>query len=67
MADPLVEKVLSMPEDTFLRIEPVQSYVLESKKGVFEARPCAQCGEMAFVDKLVDRGDGMVCLGCSEA
>lgn len=66
VADPLVEKVLSMPEDTFLDIAPVTHYVLESKKGVFEAKACSRCGEMTFVDKLVESGAGLVCQPCSE-
>ncbi len=67
IGDPLVEKVLSMPEEAFLEIGPVTPYALERKKGVFEAKPCSQCHEMAFVDKLVDEGNGPVCLGCRDA
>ena len=66
IADPLVENVLSMPEDTFLEVGPVTFYTLERKKGVFEAKSCSRCNEMAFVDKLVDDGSGPVCLGCRE-
>lgn len=66
IADPLVEKVLSMPEETFLEIGPVTPYVLERKKGVFEAKPCARCGELTFVDKLVESGTGLVCQACRE-
>ena len=66
IADPLVEKVLSMPEDAFLEIGSVTRYTLERKKGVFEAKQCSRCHEMAFVDKLVDDGEGLVCLGCRE-
>jgi len=64
IADPLVEKVLSMPEETFLAIGPVQPYTLERKQGVFAAKPCARCGEMTFVDKLVDTDAGPVCPAC---
>ncbi len=67
IAVPLVEKVLSMPEDAFLVIEPVTPFTLERKKGVFDAKPCSQCGELTFVDKLVDDGNGLVCLGCHNA
>lgn len=66
IGDPLIEKVLSMPEDAFLEIGPVSPYALERKKGVFEAKPCSQCHEMVFVDKLVDEGNGPVCLGCRD-
>ena len=66
IADPLVEKVLSMPEDAFLEIGPVTPYTLERKKAVFEAKQCSRCNEMVFVDKLVDDGEGPVCLGCRE-
>jgi formylmethanofuran dehydrogenase subunit E len=67
VADPLVEKVLSMPEATFLDIGPVQPYTLERKPGVFDAKACVRCGELTFVDKLVDEAVGLVCLGCREA
>lgn len=66
IADPLVEKVLSMSEDTFLEIGPVTPYALERTKGVFDAKPCSRCNEMVFVDKLVDDGDGRFCLKCRE-
>ncbi len=64
IADPLVQKVLSMPEATFLNIGPVTPRMLERKKGVFEAKACSRCGEMTFVDKLVNTGDGLLCPGC---
>jgi formylmethanofuran dehydrogenase subunit E len=66
VADPLVEKVLSMPEDAFLEVGPVVPFTLKRKKGVFEAKRCSQCHEMVFVDKLVDEGEGPICLGCRE-
>ena len=67
VADPLVEKVLSMPEETFLVIDPVMPCILERKPGVFEAMSCARCGEMVFMDKLLDTDNGRVCLGCLES
>ena len=67
VADPLVERVLSLPEETFLDIGPVQPYTLERKPGVFEAKPCTRCGELVFIDKLVEEPDGLVCPGCREA
>ena len=66
IADPLVEKVMTMPEEMFLDIGPLQDYVLERKPGVFAAAPCSRCGEMVFVDKLVESESGPICLGCRQ-
>lgn len=67
LANPLVEKVLSIPEEAFLKIGPVQEEKIESKKGIFEARPCASCGELVFVNKLRMGVDGeLTCLPCSD-
>ena len=62
--DPLVEKVMAMPEEAFLQIGPVTGYTLERKAAVFEAKPCASCGEMTFVDKLVQTPSGLLCQAC---
>ena len=64
IADPLVEKVMNMPEEMFLEIGPVSDYELKRKPGVFDAAPCSRCGEMVFIDKLVETDAGPVCLGC---
>jgi len=66
IADPLVEKVMSMPEEVFLDIGPITSCRLTRKAGVFDAESCSQCGEMVFVDKLLDTGAGRICLGCKD-
>ena len=64
IADPLVEKVLSMPEEAFLTVEEIKPFKIVKKSGVFEAVPCDDCGEMTFVDKLVKTDKGDICLGC---
>ncbi len=64
VADPLVEKVLSMPEEAFLEIGPIVPCDIPRPSGVFEAEPCVRCGEMTFVDKLESTPEGPVCLGC---
>ena len=60
-----VARSMSMPEESFLQIGPVTDYTLDREPGVFEARPCARCGEMAFVNKLrtVDGED--LCIACT--
>ena len=64
IADPLIEKVLSLPEESFLLIGPVVPFDFARKEGVFEIAPCARCGEMVFVDKLAEGDEGRICLGC---
>ena len=65
ITDPLVEKIMSMPVENFLDIGPVEPYELKRGKGVFEAKPCAKCGEMTFVDKLLGSSEGLVCMACA--
>jgi len=64
ICDPLVNKVLTMPEEMFLDISPVTPFELARKGGVFEAAPCSKCGELTFINKLVDSEVGKICLGC---
>ncbi len=66
VADPLIEKVLSMPEEAFLLVGPVVPFDVSPKKGVFDAAPCRRCGEMVFADKLVEGDEGRICLGCKQ-
>ncbi len=54
IADPLVEKVLSMPEEMFLEIGEVTTVELPKGKGCFDAKPCAKCGELTFVNAMKD-------------
>ena len=64
IADPLVDKVLKMPEEVFLSIGPVRQVEVPRGKAEFEARPCAKCGELTFVNKLQESPGGPVCIPC---
>jgi len=64
IADPLVEKALTLPEEMFLEIGEIKPFVLERPKGIFEAAPCSKCGELVFIDKMIDTDNGRICLGC---
>jgi len=64
IADPLVNKVLDMPEEAFLDISPIWKVEAPRGKAVFDARPCVRCGELTFVDKLQDSPAGPVCIPC---
>ncbi len=66
IADPLVEKVMAAPTSAFLDIGPVKEEAIPSRQGMFEARPCAECGELVFVNKLRLGQDGKLrCVPCS--
>ncbi len=66
IVDPLVEKIMGLPEEAFLDIGEVKEVEVKKSEGIFEIRPCARCGEMVFVDKLrVTREGDLVCIPCS--
>ena len=66
ITDPLVNKVMTMPEEMFLEIGPVEKYEFTGGKGCFDTDLCATCGERVFVDKLVETASGMICIPCRE-
>ncbi len=66
VVEPLIERILSLPEEEFLRIAPISQAQVVRGAGVFDAAPCDCCGEMVFVDKLKDTAKGRLCLGCAE-
>ena len=63
--DPLVEKIAGLPEEQFLAVGPVVGHPFPAKMGIFEAKPCAKCGEIVFADKLRVQGGAQVCIPCS--
>jgi len=65
ITDPLVEKIAGLPEEQFLAVGPVVGHPFPAKKGIFEAKPCAKCGEIVFADKLRVQGGAEVCIPCS--
>jgi formylmethanofuran dehydrogenase subunit E len=65
IADPVIEKVLNIPVEKLLNIYEIRTVELPKGKGVFEAEPCAQCGEMTFVNKLQETAIGKVCIPCA--
>ena len=66
IADPLVDRILSMDESVFLDIGDVHDTGVKKAKGIFTAKRCASCGELTFVNKLRSTEDGRwVCIPCS--
>jgi len=66
ISNPLVEKVLTMPEDMFLEVGPVEAYAFPKGKGCFDTDLCSKCGERVFINKLTKTDSGFVCIPCSE-
>ncbi|MCF6265807.1 MAG: FmdE family protein [Desulfuromusa sp.] len=65
IADPVIEKVLNIPEEMLLNIGEIKVIDVPKGKGVFEAEPCAKCGDMTFVNKLQETPAGKVCIPCA--
>ena len=65
ITDPLVERIAGLPEEQFLAVGPVVAHPFPARKGIFEAKPCAKCGEIVFADKLRVHGGALVCIPCS--
>ena len=62
---PLLDNILSMPEEQFLNISEVFDYPWEKKPGCFTAVPCAICGELVFEKSLRVKDGKLVCIPCS--
>ncbi len=66
IADPLVERILNLPEEQFLNIGEIQTVAVKKGKGIFDAKPCAKCGELTFINKLRPDAEGrLLCIPCS--
>lgn len=66
ITDPLVDRVLNLPEEQFISISPVFDYPIEKKKGVFETELCESCSERTFVHKLQNVNGKKLCIPCAE-
>lgn len=66
ITDPLVNKVMTMPEEMFLEIGPKEACDFPRGKGCFDTDLCTKCGERVFVDKLVATEAGKICVPCKE-
>ncbi len=63
---PLLDRVLSVPEDRFLNISEVFDRPWEGGSACFETVRCDGCGEAVFTDKVVHRDGRRLCRGCAE-
>ena len=66
ITDPAIKKILNLAESDFLDIGEVKQIDVKKHKGVFDAKVCAKCGEVTFVDKLRVSANGEeMCIPCS--
>ena len=62
---PVIEKMLKVPEEMLLNIGEIKMVELPKGKAVFDAEPCARCGELTFVNKLKETNAGKLCIPCA--
>jgi len=62
---PLLDNILSMPEEQFLKMSQVFDQPWQKKPGCFTAVPCAICGDLTFEKALRVKGGRLVCIPCS--
>ncbi len=66
--NPLVERILNLPEAEFLNISKVLQKEVKKGSPNFEVKRCSKCGEAVFTDKLKKTPDGrLLCIPCGEA
>jgi formylmethanofuran dehydrogenase subunit E len=67
ITDPLVDRIMNLPESDFLDISEVFHKELKKGSACFEVKRCASCGEAVFVDKLGKMEDGrLLCMPCAD-
>ena len=64
IADPLVKKVMSLPEDEFLDIGPVVGFEFKRSPGTFDILRCSICHEAGFSNKFRIVNAKPICPAC---
>jgi len=66
ITDPLVERILGLPETDFLDISGVFRKEVKKGQASFEVKRCSGCGEAVFVNKLTETEDKrLLCVPCA--
>ncbi|GAB6061922.1 FmdE family protein [Deferrisoma palaeochoriense] len=64
--DPLLQRVLSLPEEQFLNISGPFDYPWEGGKACFDVVRCGRCGETVFTNAVVEKDGEKLCKGCAQ-
>jgi formylmethanofuran dehydrogenase subunit E len=68
ITNPLVERILTLPESEFLDIGNIFHREIKKGSANFAVKRCSRCGEAVFTDKLKETGGGrLLCIPCAEA
>lgn len=63
--DPLVERVLNMPEEQLLKVGKIVDYSWSDPPHSFDGFLCEECGEMTVEQYGRVKGDKKVCIPCA--
>ncbi len=67
ITNPLVDRILSLPETEFLTVSEIFSREIKKGPTSFEVKRCGQCGEAVFTNKLKEGPGGrLLCIPCAE-
>jgi formylmethanofuran dehydrogenase subunit E len=67
ITDPLVDRIMGLPETEFLNISEIFSKEVKKGPTSFEVKRCSQCGEATFTNKLTETQDKrLLCVPCAE-
>jgi formylmethanofuran dehydrogenase subunit E len=67
ITDPLVERILALPESEFLNIGNIFNREIKKGSTNFAVKRCSDCGEAVFTDKLKEiTGGRILCIPCAE-
>ena len=64
IADPLINRVLSLPVEEFLILEDIKPYSVQRGTGDFTVVRCESCGEAGFASAFVRTDTGYLCKAC---
>ena len=56
--------VLEKDEKNFIKIGPITNWEWKKKPKVYETSHCDECGELTFVNKLINKGGLLLCPCC---
>jgi formylmethanofuran dehydrogenase subunit E len=65
ISQPLVERVMDMPDDQLFKVSEVFDYQLEVAPHTFESVVCEECGEMVVERNARVRGGRVLCIPCA--